>query len=322
MRILAGPYGTLGAENLARFRESEATAVWFHGFNAELFDRCATAGAAACVEFRTFRADLDERPELAPIGRDGAPLRRGRLFQGVCLSRTEFIAEREEELRSGLAQFEPEGVWLDYLTYPGWFETPEPDLQESCFCSSCVAEFNEAASIDCQDPSTILAEHALAWERHKCERIASFARRFAAIIRGARPGTTVGVYACPWYPDEFDRALTRIFAQDFALLGVEVDVITPLVYATKCGRATGWIGEYLRRAPAFIPAAARLEPIVDALDVPGALEALEATCRAEPVLAPAGLQVFGGDRLFADAAQAEFFDRAVRAVRLAYTGNL
>lgn len=313
--ILAGPYGTLSSENMPRFRDSEATAVWFHGFSEDLFERCVSAGAAACVEFRTFRDDLDERPELQPIGVDGKPLRRGRLFQGVCLSQTDFIAEREDELRAGLAAYDPAGVWLDYLTYPGWFETPEPDLQESCFCPACVAEFCEATSIDCRDPATILADHSRAWEQHACRRIARFAERFAEIIRTARPQAVVGVYACPWYPHEYDRALTRIFAQDFALLASQVDVITPLVYAKKCGRPSGWIGDYLLRAGDFIPDETRLEPIVDILDVPGTLEAIDKTCRAQPDVAPAGLQVFGGDVLFADATGVELFDRAARAIR-------
>ena len=40
----------------------------------------------------------------------------------------------------------PAGIWLDYLTYGGWFETPEPDLQESCFCADCIAEFCTATN--------------------------------------------------------------------------------------------------------------------------------------------------------------------------------
>jgi hypothetical protein len=41
--------------------------------------------------------------------------------QGICLSHPDFIQEIEESLVSGLRRFSPTGVWLDYLTYAGWF---------------------------------------------------------------------------------------------------------------------------------------------------------------------------------------------------------
>jgi hypothetical protein len=306
MNALFGPYGTLSPSHTDAFRAGAANAVWFHGFNGELFERCASVGAAACVEYRTFRADFDKRPELRPIGVDGAPIRYGKLVQGVCLSQTEFLQEIEQELRDGLASYSPAGVWLDYLTYPGWFETPEPDLQESCFCAACVREFNEATGVDCSDPERILAEHDRRWHEHKCRRIAGFAKHYAGIIRAARPGALVGLYACPWFPDEFDGALTRIFAQDFSLLSPIFDVVTPLIYARKCGRPASWAAEYLQRAPSFVPADSRVQLILDVLDFP---DSLEHTASADP---PSwGVQIFGGDALFEDNRSIAAFDRAV-----------
>jgi len=306
MRHLFGPYGGLSADNVERFRASEANAVWFHGFAPELFERCASVGASACVEFRTFRAAFAENPHLCPTGADGQPIRYGNLVQGVCLSQTDFIEERESELREGLATFAPTGVWLDYLTYAGWFETPSPDLQESCFCPSCIAEFNQATGVDCSDPDGILRDHTEAWHAHKCDRIDSYARRFAGIIRDARPGTLVGLYACPWYPEEFDGALTRIFAQDLRRLAGTFDVITPLMYAKKCGRPPEWSAEYVERSRSFIPAEASVEPIVDAIDFPANVAAL-----ATASVVPSGFQIFGGDAIFSDPHRTAAFDESV-----------
>ena len=307
---LAGPYGSLSFEHVPRFRDSAANAVWFHGFSAEHFERCVAADAAACVEFRTFRANYDERPELVPIGVDGNPIRRGRLLQGVCLSQTDFTAEREAELEAGMVDFSPTGVWLDYLTYAGWFETPEPDLQESCFCAECVREFCESTGIDESDPGAILASHADAWTRHKCDRIVDHGRRFASIIREARPDAIVGLYACPWEPAEFDGALTRIFAQDLDRLAGICDVVSPLHYATKSGRSDDWVMQYMSRCREFVPPSARVEPIVDALDLPGNLEAIAMAATEMPT----GLQVFAGDSVFANPDLVALFDRAVSAL--------
>jgi hypothetical protein len=149
----------------------------------------------------------------------------------VCLSNEAFLQETEENLIQGLRAFEPVGIWLDYLTYAGWFEVPDPDLQESCLCDRCIADFDTATGLDVGSADEILAHHAAAWARHKCERIAGFAARYASLIREHRPGCLVGAYMCPWTPDKYDGALTRIFAQDYVLLAPAIDVFTPLIYA-------------------------------------------------------------------------------------------
>jgi hypothetical protein len=146
--LLFGPYGSSALTVIDRLVGYGVNACWFHMFNPAAFDACAKHGIAACVEFKTLRADFSERPELIPIGADGQPIRYGDLVQGVCLSQREFRAEIEESLLQGVREFQPSGIWLDYLTYAGWFETPEPDLQESCFCPNCIADFCEATGVD------------------------------------------------------------------------------------------------------------------------------------------------------------------------------
>lgn len=308
--LLFGPYGRDALENAERFADVGANAAWFHGFDATAFERCERAGIAACVEFPTFRADFDLHPELVPIGVDGKPIRYGELVQGICLSQTEFLAQREVELLAGLRAHRPVGVWLDYLTYAGWFEMPDPDLQQSCFCAGCVADFNEKTGIDAQDPQEILTRHLDRWTQHKCGRIASFGELYADMIRSHLPGCVVGAYMCPWTPDEFDGALTRIFAQDYYRLAASIDVFSPLIYGTKSGRPDTWGREFLEAAPAFVPQPNKVQLIVDALDGAASIEAIGAS--AEPSW---GLQVFSGAQLFEDAALGATFRQTVDGIR-------
>jgi hypothetical protein len=230
--------------------------------------------------------------------------------QGVCLSQQAFLEETEQALHAGVRDYRPAGIWLDYLTYGGWFETPEPDLQESCFCPACVAEFNEATGLDATEPALILERHAGEWAAHKCERVAGYAARYAEIIRAQLPGCAIGAYMCPWTPEEFEGALSRIFAQDYALLAPAIDVYTPLIYAHKSGRPPEWGRQFLERAPGFVPDGHAVQLILDALDYP---ESLLATAGSS---APSwGLQLFGGARVFADPAQARVFASAVAQMR-------
>jgi hypothetical protein len=230
--------------------------------------------------------------------------------QGVCLSQKPFLERTEADLIDGLRRFQPTGIWLDYLTYAGWFEEPEPDLQESCFCTDCIADFNRATDIDASTPAEILKNHQAAWTAHKCRRIAAFGAHYAALIRRHQPDCIIGAYMCPWTPAEFDGALTRIFAQDYDLLAPAIDVFTPLIYVEKSGREATWGRWWLEEAAKFMPKTGQVQLILDALDFPASLQAT-----AEAGQPSWGLQLFGGAKVFADPAQAAIFKQAVEQIR-------
>jgi hypothetical protein len=309
---LFGPYGGAALAQPEQILALGGNAAWFHMFDPAAFEACARHGLAACVEVKTFRADFDKRPELCPIGVDGKPIRYGALVQGVCLSQRAFLEETEAALAAGVRAYQPAGIWLDYLTYAGWFEVPDPDLQESCFCRDCVAEFCEATGVDVTAPGEILARHAGTWMAHKCRRIAGFAARYAEIIRAQLPGCVIGAYMCPWAPDEFDGALTRIFAQDYSLLAPSIDIFTPLIYGTKSGRPASWGREFLEASPAFVPPARPVQLIMDALDGPHSLHEV-----GRSRVPSYGLQLFGGTRMYEDAELASAFRSAVEDIRAA-----
>jgi len=312
---LFGPYGSAALAHIDYFASNGANATWFHGFDPEAFEACQVHKIAPCVEFKTFRADFETRPELVPIGVDGKPIHYGDLVQGVCLSQTDFLVETEDSLLSGIHAFQPVGIWLDYLTYTGWFETPSPDLQESCFCPDCITEFCESTGIDADTPAQILAMHPQDWTRNKCFRIARFAAYYAGLIRRHLPGCIVGAYMCPWRPEDYDHALSRIFAQDYALLTPAIDIFTPLIYAQKSGRQPDWGREFLEGSGDFVLPERVVMLILDALDFPASLMAA-----AESRVPSYGLQMFNGAAVFKDPAKAAVFGQAVAAIQARLEG--
>lgn len=307
---LFGPYGSASLAYADQLRAHNADTAWFHMFDADAFETCARHDLAACVEFKTFRADFGQHPSLIPTGVDGQPIRYGEKVQGVCLSQEWFLQETEENLRAGVTAFQPTGIWLDYLTYAGWFEVPEPDLQESCFCPACIADFCESTGADATTPQEILARFGPEWTRHKCQRVAGYAAHYAAMIRQHLPGCIIGAYMCPWTPQEFDGALSRIFAQDYALLAPAIDVFTPLIYAQKSGRSPAWARQWLEASPDFVPAQRPVQLILDALDFPASLEATAASG-----VPSHGVQIFGGADVFADPEKARQFAAAVEKMQ-------
>ena len=307
---LFGPYGSTALQYASQLSAYGVNAAWFHGFDEQSFNQCAQYNLAACVEFKTFRANFDEHPDLIPIGIDKKPIRYGKLVQGVCLSKQDFLAETEAALVRGLQDFAPVGIWLDYLTYAGWFETPNPDLQESCFCPDCIDEFCNATNLDATDSTQILFQYATQWELHKCERIAGFAAHYAGLIKQHHPDCIVGAYMCPWTPTEFDNALTRIFAQDYNRLAPAIELFTPLIYAQKSGRTPQWSQAFLKKSSTFIPDTSKVQLILDALDFP---ESLEATAQATP--SSWGIQLFGGVSVFKSPEKSQVFATHIQKMK-------
>lgn len=308
--VLIGPYGVSSLAHAAHFHEAGVNAAWFHGFDSGAFAKCDKYDLAACVEFPTFRADFAHHPELVPIGVDGRPIRYGELVQGVCLSNQDFLAEIETNLVQGIERYKPRGIWVDYLTYAGWFESAQPDLQDNCFCRSCIADFCQETGIDENRPTQIVSEFAGAWQRHKRAKIAGFARHYTELIHEKHPDCLIGIYMCPWQPHEYDGALGRIFAQDYDLLAADVDIFTPLIYAQKSGRSYQWGREFLEASTRFVPAGKRVQLILDYLDFPGSLDhaAMSST-------ASWGIQMYGGSSIFENREQIAVFRRAADKIR-------
>ncbi|MCJ7700670.1 MAG: hypothetical protein MUO62_03730, partial [Anaerolineales bacterium] len=146
--------------------------------------------------------------------------------------------------------------------------------------------------------------------RHKCERIARLGAYYAGVIRRQLPGCTIGAYMCPWQPEEFDRALTRIFAQDYTMLAPAIDIFTPLIYAKKSGRSPDWGRAFLEAEAGFIPPEREVQLILDALDFPDSLEAAAAASRPSY-----GIQMFNGAQVFSDPQKAAVFRTAVEEIR-------
>ena len=115
---------------------------------------------------------------------------------------------------------------------------------------------------------------------------------------------------CPWQPDEFDGALTRIFAQDYELMAPAIDIFTPLIYCKKSGRTAEWGREFLEASPVFIPTERKVQLILDVLDFPDSL-----TTTAASAIPSWGVQIFGGAQIFGDLTKAEIFRNAVERIR-------
>lgn len=286
--FVRGAYSHPGAfwKTGARLDEYGINAVFVHSgsINAELVARVRGEGAKLYAEFATLNGKgyVEKNPEAWPVNELGEKAPAATWFLGACPTEPGFRAYRLKLLAELLERYEIDGVWMDYLHWHAQFEDPDPVLPETCFSASCVKDFARKTGVRVPDGSAaqqaqfILGRHEQKWRDWRCSVLAEWAREIRAVLRKKRPGLLLGNYQCPWTDADFNGARRRTLGIDLDMLAPLVDVMSPMVYHKRMGRAPGWVGESVewlsRRVRGRGP---QVWPIVQAQNEPGVVSAEE-----------------------------------------------
>ena len=248
--------------------------------NDELYKAAKEQNVRVYVEFPTLNGKeyLEDHPEAWPINEKGEQAPPADWFMGICLTDTGFINYKSAELRALLAKYPVDGVWLDYLHWHAQFETPEPILPETCFCSRCLRIFENETSTNVPDGEVqeeaqwILANADSLWRVWRSDVLNRWVGNMKSVLQASRPRALLGIYYCPWYPDDFGGALYRTLGLDMRALSRIADVLSPMLYHQMMDRSTDWVGEYVRWLDSAVVANRRrplIWPIVQAHNKPG-----------------------------------------------------
>jgi len=219
-------------------------------------------GALVFAEFNTMHVAgfVKDRPDAAPVGSDGEVCPAPRGWQGVCPTHPGYRKFRMDEFRRVLADYEIDGIWLDYHHSHASWERAEPDMPDTCFCERCVAQFARETSTNLpgvappQRNAVILEKHNDAWVQWRCDVFTDWVREFRAIIEQTRPQALLGTFHCPWTDSECNGALRKKLAIDLKAQAEYVDVFSIMPYHARLGhhndpawisRQTAWLGKYL-----------------------------------------------------------------------------
>lgn len=271
------------------FQELGINAIFVHkgSITPALMDVARRQNVKVFAEFPLLNGQefLQTNPEAWPIDSNGNRSPQADWFMGICPSNPEFRKYREEQLIALLNTFELDGVWLDYVHWHAQFESPDPILPETCFCPSCLKDFSASARVTLPEGDTkvkaswILKEKDQQWRKWRSDVITHWVRDFKKVLHDKNPGTLLGIYYCPWYPDDFNGAEYRIIGLDMAELYREVDVLSPMIYHGRMGRKPEWVGEYLEFLDQEIiyngEKGAAIWPIVQASNEPVTISAEE-----------------------------------------------
>ena len=234
-------------------------------------------------------------PASRPVQADGRMLEETG-SGGVCPTHAAWREDRKERLRDLVSRLGGkdgiDGIWLDFVRYPGEWERKEPAIPDTCYCERCLRRFQRetgvALPLKGKGP-----EAAAAWirvhERHawmvwKKEQIASFIRAAREIVGDL----TLGLFVVPWRKGEYGNTVSYDLAQDAEDLSRFVDVISPMTYHVMCGRSASWVGDVTRYFQETSSCA--VWPIVQSMDVRP--EALEEALRSAADAMADGVLVF------------------------------
>jgi len=142
-----------------------------------------------------------------------------------------------------------DGIWLDYIRYPGFWETAKPDVPDTCYCSGCLNKFQ--ADMKIRIPPGRTAGEAALWIKKNCpyewmewkkEQINSFVKEVKGILEKHPKKITLGLFTVPWRKGEKDNAISCKLGQDAFMLSEIADVISPMLYHKMCGHSVNWVG--------------------------------------------------------------------------------
>jgi hypothetical protein len=209
---------------------------------------------------------LQSLPDARPVDANGDPHVGFDWYLGVCPTHDGYLAAKIDRLRRVAAELEPDGLFLSFTRYPGFWENWVPDYaftnaDRFCFCPRCRARFAEDLGIELPpgDVATqarvILAEHGAVWTAWRARRIVAVVDRIAAAVRAARPQIEIMLNTLPFPASDFAGldARREIAAQDLGMLRGSVDRFELMTYLQILGRPDPWLEMVVADARRSVP---------------------------------------------------------------------
>lgn len=205
-------------------------------------------------------------PDARPIAANGQPSAGFDWYLGACPTHEGFLATKIARLRQVVGELEPDGIFLSFTRFPGFWENWVPQYAFSnadrfCFCPRCRAKFAEECGIALPSGGVttqalvILTAHADAWNAWRCQQVIAAISAIAQELRRIRSSLSITLNTLPFPTREFAGQEVRrtIAAQDLGLLGDVVDRFELMTYLQILARSDAWLQPVLTDARALVP---------------------------------------------------------------------
>jgi hypothetical protein len=201
-------------------------------------------------------AALERFPDARPVDAVGNPDQGFDWYVGVCPTHEGHIEKKIGRLRRVATDLEPDGIFLQFMRYPGFWEnwTWAPDYVFSdhdrfCFCDRCRSRFSADYDVTLpgdgitQQAAHILERFETEWTAWRCRRVVDIVDRIAAEMIAILPGTGIMLNSLPFPASDFEGRDARrtIAAQDLAALSPTVERFELMTYLQILNRPAIWI---------------------------------------------------------------------------------
>jgi hypothetical protein len=209
---------------------------------------------------------LQEFPDARAVDANGNPERGFDWYLGVCPTHGGYLEAKIERLRRVVAELAPDGLFLSFTRYPGFWENWIPDYAFSaadrfCFCPRCRERFAADQSIELPEGDAaaqarfIFERHGPAWTAWRCARIVEAVARIVAAVRAERSDLRIMLNTLPFPAPDFGGldARREIAAQDVGGLAAWVDRFELMTYLQILRRPIDWLGPVVEDARRQLP---------------------------------------------------------------------
>ena len=120
--------------------DDEETIKWFKEKGYKVFISMNVFGGTGPWKKYTDSRPVKENGELLEEGEGG--------YGGICPTHEAWRKERLDYIESVLRRFGGkegiDGIWLDFIRYPGMWEVARPDVPDTCYCKRCLSKYYES----------------------------------------------------------------------------------------------------------------------------------------------------------------------------------
>jgi hypothetical protein len=204
--------------------------------------------------------------DARPVAANGGPHRGFDWYLGICPTHEGYLEAKIDRLRQVVAELEPDGMFLSFTRFPGFWENWVPgyvftDADRYCFCDRCRRRFAAGSGVKLPAGDVvaqaryILDQHGEAWTGWRCAHLRSVIDRIASALCAIRPKLEIVLNTLPFPTTDFAGLDVRreIVAQDLALLRRAVDRFELMTYLQILARGDDWLVPVLADARRLAP---------------------------------------------------------------------
>jgi hypothetical protein len=205
-------------------------------------------------------------PAARPIDADGAPAAGFDWYHGACPTDEDWLAWKIDRIRRVVDELRPDGYFLSFTRFPGFWENWTPDYRFAnadrfCFCPRCRARFAAETGIElpagdaAAHARVILDQHHPAWTDWRCDQVVAAIARISAAASEIDPDLPIMLNTLAFPTSDFDglNARREIAAQDLTRLSTVVDRFELMTYLQILRRSPNWLAAVVADARRLAP---------------------------------------------------------------------